>query len=197
MHYTTTHLEDWVKEFYNGLGIFHPHQLDFLDISNRLGFGVHFQDISSRYFRGDIIIDKRLSPQEQWQDFAHELGHALRHGGNQLYMSKSFINLQENQAKTFMYHFCVPTFMLLNYEITNYYNIYDGISFVVEKFKVTDSFAEERLIHFRNKINQAKSDEQHRKYMDSLYPKAPPYSDETNAVLRKLYMQLERKGVEV
>lgn len=197
MNYTTTHLEDWIKTFYNGLGIYQPHQLDFLEISSRLGIEVHFQDISSRYFRGDIIIDKRLSPLEQWQDFGHELGHALRHEGNQLFMSQSFLNLQENQAQSFMYHFCVPTFMLLNNEITNYYNLYDGISFVVEKFKVTEFFAERRLVQFRNKVNQAKSDEQHRKYMESLYPIAPPYSEETNAILKKLYLQIERKGAAV
>lgn len=197
MKYNFTHLEDWVKKFYNGLGIYHPHQIDYQDIADRLGIEVHLENITSRCLGEDIILDKRLSPEEQYQDFGHELGHALRHEGNQLFMSQSFLTLQENQAKTFMYNFCVPTFMLLNYEITNYINIYDGISFVIEKFKVTESFAEERLVQFRNKITQAKSDEQHRKYMDSIYPKAPPYSEETNAILKKLYMQLDRKGVEV
>lgn len=197
MKYNFTHLEDWIKKFYNGLGIFHPHQLDFQDIADRIGIEVHLENISSRCIGEDIIIDKRLSPQEQWQDFSHEFGHALRHEGNQLFMSQSFLELQENQANTFMYHFCVPTFMLLNNEITNYFNINNGISYVAEKFKVTEPFAKERLIQFRNKIAQAKSDEQHRKYMESLYPKAPPYSAETNAILKKLYMQLERKGVEV
>ncbi|WP_149865378.1 ImmA/IrrE family metallo-endopeptidase [Bacillus zhangzhouensis] len=33
-----------------------------------------------------FLINTRLSPQEQWQDFGHELCHALRHEGNQLIM---------------------------------------------------------------------------------------------------------------
>ncbi|WP_411810215.1 ImmA/IrrE family metallo-endopeptidase [Bacillus altitudinis] len=47
---------------------------------------VEFLNISSRYYAGTIIIDNRLSPQEQWQNFGHELCHALRHEGNQLIM---------------------------------------------------------------------------------------------------------------
>ncbi|MFE0508100.1 ImmA/IrrE family metallo-endopeptidase [Peribacillus butanolivorans] len=41
------------------------------------------------------------------QEFAHELCHILRHDGNQIYMPKMFIKLQENQANYFTYHFCI------------------------------------------------------------------------------------------
>ncbi|MDQ0860942.1 hypothetical protein [Bacillus sp. V2I10] len=77
MKYVTTLLEDWIKVFYNNIGIFHPHQLDLLDIANRIGLHVELQDFSSRIFRNEIIIDNRISSAEQWQDFGHELCHLL------------------------------------------------------------------------------------------------------------------------
>jgi Zn-dependent peptidase ImmA (M78 family) len=195
MRYQTTLLEDWIKDFLNNLGIYHPHQLDFLDISNRLGLVVHFKEFSSRVYQGEIIIDSRLPPIEQSLDFAHELCHILRQEGNQLITPAEVLKLQESKAENFSLHFCVPTFMLLNFSISNYKNIEDGIPFIAETFNVSEDFAKKRLIHFKNQIQQAKSDEEHRKFMERLYPKAKPYSDETNAILKKLYMQLEKKGV--
>ena len=44
-----------------------------------------------------IIIDRRSA---QWEDFDHELGHLLRHYGNQLNMPEAFVCLQESQAKS-------------------------------------------------------------------------------------------------
>ncbi|MBU8639767.1 ImmA/IrrE family metallo-endopeptidase [Bacillus pumilus] len=66
--------------------ITNPSELDLLDIAYRSNLKVEFLNISSRYYAGTIIIDNRLSPQEQWQDFGHELCHALRHEENQLIM---------------------------------------------------------------------------------------------------------------
>ena len=80
----TTHLDDWIETFYHQINITNPSELDLLDIAYRSNLKVEFLNISSRYYAGTIIIDNRLSPQEQWQDFGHELCHALRHEGNQL-----------------------------------------------------------------------------------------------------------------
>ncbi|MCY9288377.1 ImmA/IrrE family metallo-endopeptidase [Bacillus haynesii] len=89
----TTHLEDWIQSFYQEMNIHYPHELDPLDISHRIGLKVEFLNVSSRCYNGVIILDNRLSPQEQWQDFGHELCHALRHEGNQLIMSPLFAEL--------------------------------------------------------------------------------------------------------
>ncbi len=199
MNYILTPIEDFIKTLYHHLSIIVPEQFDMIEIGKKLNIGLFINDVKSKVMERNgtyyLFIDSRLTSEHQWQDFGHELCHALRHAGNQLTMPETFLDFQEIQANNFMYHFCVPTFMLLKYEIVNYYNIKDGIPFVSRTFNVTEDFAEKRLIQFRNQIQQAKSDEEHRKYMESLYPIAPPYSKETNDVLKQLNMILEKKGV--
>ncbi|AGK51993.1 ImmA/IrrE family metallo-endopeptidase [Bacillus sp. 1NLA3E] len=150
MDYQTTLLEDWIEDFYFKLEIYHPHQLDLLDISFRMGLSLIFKDISSRFYHKEVIIDERLSSQEQWQEFGHELCHALRHNGNQLIMSESFIELQEHQANNFMYHFCIPTFMLMNIEFPRTKG--QTINLIADTFNVTIDFAKKRLEMFENRV---------------------------------------------
>lgn len=195
--YTFTHLEDYVKNLYSYLAINYHYEINMNEIANKLNIKLRFWDEKSEatYYRGKFIIyiNETISIQEQWQEFSHELGHVFRHEGCQLSMSYEFRQFQESEANNFAYHFCIPTFMLLNYEIANYVNIKDGVPFVSKTFNVTDDFALERLRQFKRKIQQAKMDEEHRRYMESLYPKAGPYSEETNEVLRNLNIILERK----
>ncbi|RTQ87964.1 ImmA/IrrE family metallo-endopeptidase [Lysinibacillus telephonicus] len=46
------------------------------------------------------------------QEFYHELGHVVLHIGNQRQMTDSFRRYKESKANHFMYHACVPTFMI-------------------------------------------------------------------------------------
>ncbi|WP_338712106.1 ImmA/IrrE family metallo-endopeptidase [Bacillus pumilus] len=138
----TTHLDDWIEAFYHQINIKNPSELDLLDIAYRSNLKVEFLNISSRYYAGTIIIDNRLSPQEQWQDFGHELCHALRHEGNQLIMPPLFRELQEMQAKRFAYKFCIPTFMLKNIKFTPENYLIKDISTI---FRVTQPFVVNRL----------------------------------------------------
>ncbi|MEC0490213.1 ImmA/IrrE family metallo-endopeptidase [Bacillus licheniformis] len=169
MKYQTTLLEDWIKEFYLNIDIYHPHQLDLLDIADRLGIFIHYAEFSSRVYNGEIIIDSRISSKEQWEDFGHELCHLLRQEGNQLLlMGNQLLDFQEAKAENFALQFCVPSFMLLQNKVVNYLSIQDSIPFVVEKFNVTEEFAMKRLIHFRNQLQSSMSDQEFRDYMDSL-----------------------------
>jgi Zn-dependent peptidase ImmA (M78 family) len=59
-----------------------------------------------------MVLDIQTLPQEQWQDFVHELAHVLKYAENPFNMNRMTRELQEYQANSFMYHFCVPTFML-------------------------------------------------------------------------------------
>jgi Zn-dependent peptidase ImmA (M78 family) len=200
LEYTYTPLEEFVKELYIALSIATPNEIDMRDIADQLNIKLYFYDDGSTAVGNRIFIDERLSKARQWEDFGHELCHTLRHHGNQLLMLKnallhSFRKLQESQSDNFMYQFCVPTFMLLNFKISNFLDVKPGISFVTEKFNVTEEFAEERLRRFKRQLLQSKSDAEHRMIMESLYPKAPPYSKETNDVLKQLNLILEKKGV--
>lgn len=153
MKYQTTLLEDWIRDFYYGIGIYHPHQLDMHEVIYRLGISVKYMDISSRFYKNVVIIDERLSKEEQWEEFGHEFCHKERHEGNQLRMSESFLKMQEFQASYFALHFCVPTFMLLNLRLPNTRG--QAIDHITETFKVTHMFAKKRLEVFENKINSS------------------------------------------
>ncbi|MDQ0228453.1 ImmA/IrrE family metallo-endopeptidase [Metabacillus niabensis] len=200
MEYRMTQLEENIKEIYSGLGISSPYEIDPYHIANEYNVWIYFHKDESEVFKRtnglySLYLDERLSPQEQWQDFGHEFGHVVKHVGNQSRLHKPFRKLQENQANNFMFHFCVPTFMLLNYEISNYLNIKDGIKFISETFKVTEKFAKKRLIHFQNQISQSVSDHYFKTQMRMLYPKSDPnnWSDETKSLLDKLNRQVEKK----
>jgi Zn-dependent peptidase ImmA (M78 family) len=194
MKYQTTLLEDWIEELFSTLDIYYPKQLDLLELAARLGIYVHFQKFGSRIYNGEIILDERLTDHEQWQEFAHELCHLYRQYGNQLAMNKEFLTFQEAQADNFALHFCIPTFMLLRYEISNFLDVEAGVPFIAKEFGVTEEFARERLRQFKRKILQAKSDVEHRKYMEAMYPKARPYSEETNATLDKLQQIINKRN---
>ncbi|UJL46816.1 ImmA/IrrE family metallo-endopeptidase [Virgibacillus sp. NKC19-16] len=158
MNYHTTLLEDAIEQFYFSLNIHHPQELKMKAIAELLEIPIHFVPISSRTYNGEIIIDSRLSPELQWEHFGHELCHVLLHFGNQiLNINTLFFQYQEWKANNFMLHFCVPTFMLQKYNITN---INEGIPFIMEEFKVTQEMAEIRLNHFRNQLQISKLQQQ-------------------------------------
>ncbi|MCJ7841887.1 ImmA/IrrE family metallo-endopeptidase [Lederbergia sp. NSJ-179] len=139
---------------YSHLDIYHPGQLDILEIANSLDIKVHFINISSRAYKGEIIIDSRLSSEEQWEDFAYELCHVLFQYGNQIININSlFLEYQEWKANNFALHFCVPTFMLQKSLIKDQIaSIPEAIPFIKNQYNVTDEIAEKRLIHFRNQL---------------------------------------------
>ncbi|MFD2442894.1 ImmA/IrrE family metallo-endopeptidase [Bacillus sp. CGMCC 1.16607] len=201
MTYYYTPLEDFIKNLYHRSSIFVPSDICMMKIAGKLNLPVHYYDEKSEanFYKDKyrMFLDNRLSPPEQWEDFGHELCHVLRHYGDQSNMELLFYRLQEGQADNFMYHFCVPTFMLLDYHIANFMNVNDGTAFVSKTFNVTEKFAKERLIRFQKQIQQSKFDGEHRKMLEALYPKAKPYSEETNAILKKLYTNLDKKGLVV
>src|SRR5690625_3933447 len=104
-----THLEDYINNLYGYLAITDPQQLEVDRIAKELSLEVFYGSASLR-FNNDIVI-KESTKQREWQLFGHELCHYLRHIGSHLSMNQLFIDLQEDQANHFSYHFCVPTFM--------------------------------------------------------------------------------------
>ncbi|WP_332650167.1 ImmA/IrrE family metallo-endopeptidase [Lysinibacillus sp. 54212] len=148
-----TYTESYVKEMYKKVGIFHSEQLDFRKIAQCLRINVFYWKESSQalFFkdRGYIMLDETLSPQQQWQDFCHELGHVLLHTGSQSRLPKSFVEYQEYKANHFMYHAAVPTFML---EEMNLKHKRNSLLLVQQKFNVTEEFALKRLDQYFNNL---------------------------------------------
>lgn len=154
MHYTYTPLESWMKNLYNYLSIKVPEELDMIDISAKLNIWLHHADVESTAVEHNnfysLIIDRRLSKEQRWEDFGHELCHLLRHAGNQMMLSDSMVMLQEAQANNFALHFCIPTFMLLQRPIPLLKE--DFIYDICATFNVTYPFAKKRIEHFENQL---------------------------------------------
>lgn len=137
---------------YIRIGIKDPHQLRFQHIADSLGINVFYWPRTSQAFfltsQSYIFLNERLTDAEQWQDFCHELGHVLQHIGDQNIMSRSWIEYQENKANNFMYHACIPSFMLdeLNFNDNNAITAKQ----IQQLFSVEYDFAVKRLTQYRS-----------------------------------------------
>ncbi|MGV7012046.1 ImmA/IrrE family metallo-endopeptidase [Bacillus velezensis] len=148
-----SYLEEEVKKIYCKLNIETPEDIDLERIAAAFRIWLHYEQRESCMFQinGDysVVLDARASPQEQWQDFVHELGHVIKHCGNQFNMNRMFRQLQEYQANSFMYHFCVPTFMLEKISLPRMKS--EVIKLIGDTFNVTYQFAAKRLDMYTRK----------------------------------------------
>lgn len=151
--YSTSYTEDFIREFYTKINILKPQQLQFEVIASRLGINVFYWPESSQaLFLKEypyIFLNKNLSKQQLNQDFFHELGHVLLHSGNQRQMTESFRRYQESKANHFMYHACVPTFMLNKID-----SDLISVKYISKLFNVEEEFARKRLEQYINKVSQ-------------------------------------------
>ncbi|WP_244294829.1 ImmA/IrrE family metallo-endopeptidase [Lysinibacillus fusiformis] len=149
-----THTEEYIKTFYLTIGISSPQDIQFLEISNHLGISTfYWSEQSQALFTGNkrfILLNENLSPQQQWQEFCHELAHVLLHTGDQFYMTPLFREYQEHKANNFMYHACIPTFMLDELQI--YDCTKKTVIKIQELFNVEYEFALKRLTQYHNKL---------------------------------------------
>jgi len=135
------------------MGIVSPNLLDYREISIKIGIKVfYWPDSSQALFANEkpfIFLDETLSQQQKWQEFCHELAHVLLHTGDQFYMSPLFREYQEHKANNFMYHACIPTFMLEELQVYDYTK--KTVLKIQELFNVEYEFALRRLKQYYNK----------------------------------------------
>lgn len=147
-----SHLEEFIQKFYSNMGIFTPQQLHFQEVASKLGINVYYwPNTSQALFMKNIayiFLNEHLNERQKWQDFNHELAHVLLHAGNQNNITESFRKYQEHKANHFMYHACVPTFMLDTLNIKDY--TYNTILMVQNLFNVEYVFATKRLEQYIN-----------------------------------------------
>lgn len=136
-----THLEDYIYDLYHLIGITEPGQIDVSAIAAQLNINIEYGSTTFR-FSNNIIL-KKSTTENEWMEFGHELCHVLLHSGSQLNMYPLYIDYQECKAENFMYHFCVPTFMLERIRLPNTRK--ESISLIVNEFNVSYDFAEKRL----------------------------------------------------
>jgi len=126
--------------------------LHFEELSFRMGLKVFYWPEKSQALFIDglhfIFLNENQSPQQQWQEFCHELAHVLLHTGDQFYMSPLFREYQEHKANNFMYHACMPTFMLDELQLDD--STPQTVMKLQELFNVEYEFALKRLTQYLN-----------------------------------------------
>ena len=148
MTFIYTHLEEYIKNLYTSINITTPKQLDPRIIAPKLGMSLLYLPFDSMNSGNMISIDSRLLSEEQWQDFCHELGHAILHSGNQVKSRSLFREYQEYKANNFALQACVPTFMLKKIELP--VDEEKAIKKIQLLFNVEHEFAQKRLNHYLN-----------------------------------------------
>lgn len=143
MSYTYNATEDYLNNFFQSIDIYSPQHLDLEEIAYRTGLSVLYMPTEAMNIKNTIILDERSTDAEQWQDFGHELCHALWHSGNQITMPMPYQVYQENKSNNFAQYACIPSFMLK--QITLPDNENEAVWLIMETFGVTRPFAEKRL----------------------------------------------------
>ncbi|MCJ8008940.1 ImmA/IrrE family metallo-endopeptidase [Lederbergia wuyishanensis] len=142
-----SHLEEYIYELYTSIGVENPSDLNMKFIAKKLGVKIIYKKRAFR-LENEILLTNGTKS-EEWVEFGHEICHFLRHVGNQLNMHSLFRNLQEWQSDYFAYHFCVPTFMLVDFEFPRYSE--QAIQQIAQSFNVTIEFARTRFNMYQNK----------------------------------------------
>lgn len=147
---TYINLEDYIKTMLNRIGIYQPCQLSIDNIYPQLNLSIYYIPYTSMAIAGDVFLDNRNNESIQWQDFGHELCHALWHAGDQAMIPFSMREYQEWKAENFAQHLCIPTFMLDRLNLPAYES--DVTRMIMEVFGVTHSFAEKRLRQYMTNL---------------------------------------------
>jgi hypothetical protein len=185
--YKSTPLEQWIETLYRHFEILTPEQLNIEYIADRLDIWVYFREMESRHLdRGGLFsinIDKRLSPQEQWEDFLHELCHVLRHTGNQFKMPGPLVEWQEQHAANFQLYAAIPSFMLKGMKLPILQ--VEIVDLLATEFHVTYELAERRLLQIQRRVIQGILDEE---YVNSLKSATTykPYTEKTIQLIKQL-----------
>src|SRR5690625_1417885 len=145
MNYT----ELFVTNFYQSINISGVHSLSIDVIVNRLNIELRYwQYVSSIAYDGGqyyVFINDSVSTQRQWQEFGHEMYHYLYDETTYNKFKKTYADYGESKADYFAYHFCVPTFMLIDIKNVSVYDI-------MEIFNVEFDFALRRLEMYKGKF---------------------------------------------
>lgn len=151
--YHSTHLEDWITNFYQKIGVIQPEDINEENIAYKLGIYLfrvegppHHIFISGIHA---IYTDSRASPRKQKEQFFHELCHMLRHHGNQLTMPPPLREWQEHDAARFVKCATIPYQMVLSWD----FNDPGIIRRAIKTFGISREVCEERLFQIKRRID--------------------------------------------
>lgn len=196
-HYEMTPLEEFVEDLYRPHNISCSTHLNIDELTRRLNIWVHYLEVASKGLEVNpgmytMIIDKRLSPAEQWLDFLHELCHLLRHAGNQTIMPELFTQAQEEEAYWFTVYAAMPFSFIEKMDVPDTQQA--AVAYLASEFHVSIDFARKRLEQIQRRCFEGSLYyERNKLYLLENKPDSVEYCDETKRILNQLNVQLERK----
>lgn len=141
--------ERYVYNLYSSINITCANQLSVDYLSSLLSIDIHYWGYSSELVcykdNYKMFINENLNWRKQWQDFGHEMSHYCYEEENSMILNELYVDYCEYKADYFAYHFCVPTFMLVEMKGVTAYDI-------ANLFNVEFDFALRRLEMYRNKM---------------------------------------------
>ncbi|MEK4062167.1 MULTISPECIES: ImmA/IrrE family metallo-endopeptidase [unclassified Paenibacillus] len=151
--YFKTPLEQTIEDYYLSWAILRPEDLTIERVSNAFNVDVHLKRIKS--FSDNelyvIVINQQDERDEQRKTFFHELGHVLRHAGDQRQMSRLFRQMQEADAERFCLYSAIPFFMLEKLQLPVVED--EAAGKLAAVFQVPPEFALQRLKQIRERIS--------------------------------------------
>lgn len=189
--YKPTTLEKSISDFYIQLDVLSPSHLNPFLISRALG--IEYDQFISPACSGDeegvpyIITDLRSPYEKQREQYFHELGHVLRHDGDQNNrMPQSFREYQEWDAHLFTVYAMIPYHMLdfsLNYTVKG----------LMDRFNVPSHIARKRFNQIRRRIYFSKPESNQEVKRKDSYQLAPYDLSCRSAETKRLIAQLNRQ----
>ncbi|MBE1444200.1 MULTISPECIES: ImmA/IrrE family metallo-endopeptidase [unclassified Paenibacillus] len=163
--YKPTETEEWISFIYQKHGICYAADMDIDHIAAIFRAMVELHPHESKVIWSSnfalIYLHALLSKEQQRENFFHELGHIVRHCGDQYGMPETFIELQEQQAAQFQLYAAMPAFMLHEF----IHDVYSWGAFekvLAEAFCLPIRFVQKRLNQILNRLCLAQIDKERR-----------------------------------
>ena len=141
--------ETFIAKFYRSIDIIDPLLLSKKLIIDHLNIRLYYWNHSSAIVRRNgkyhLFINESLTTRQQWQDFGHEMYHYFFDETRYDLLYESFGDYGETKADYFSYHFCVPTFMLMQLKEVS-------VDVITRLFNVEYEFALRRLEMYQGKL---------------------------------------------
>jgi Zn-dependent peptidase ImmA (M78 family) len=185
-------VEKWVSDALKKAGILYPSDICSSKICKAfdIDYARHFGIAGSKTneLGSFIVTDERLQLPEQHEQFLHELGHVLRHYGDQTNMPQSLREYQEWDANLFAMYAAVPFHMV---DFSRPHTVHS----IMEEFNVTRALALKRIEDIRQKTYW-----EERRQRERYAPVFTPFSfqncsNETQRIIAQLSKQTGAKFI--
>lgn len=175
--YKPNDLETWICKKYQAKGIWYASQLDIDMIAGMFRVFIRYHTEETKAIYNDrfglIYILSCYNEYQRREKFFHELGHVLRHAGDQSVMHGMFIQLQERQAAQFQLYAAIPYYMLESYGYIEDQQSY--ISSLSNDFRLPTTLVRKRIEQIQNRIYREKQEEEQRQRIKNQEPITQEY----------------------